>query len=533
MSTIVEDFFAFPSEILLERCTKEELLQIAERFAVELTSNDKKLKETLTNTLKSALSERGVLEVRAEVVDSEETLTTSLYDTDKNVEFGEMSVQEKQLYVDAERLRAERDALILKEKELERDVEFKKLQQKFEIRKMELEFEREKDERRFQLRKYELEMNAKSALSSGSDNEFGPAAPAFDVFKNIRMVPPFSEREVEKYFSHFERVAESLKWPKEFWTLLLQCVLTGRAQEVYSALTVEQSRDYETVKSTLLQAYELAPEAYRQRFRNFVKSEKCTFLEFAREKETMFDRWCNAMKVNTKEQLRELILMEEFKRCVPTAVTVYLNEHKVSKLSEAALMADEFVLTHRGSTSHLNDLHRPKTSILGKGKTTFERQHVAQNSSADYVVPTRVKGELICFYCKKVGHKISDCMILKKKERSAKTVGLISTSCENHSPPTHSVKMQKVISEVENVKSHNDYAPFLTEGTVSLPGSERTVPVCVLRDTGASQSFLLEGLLPLSDSTATGAHVLVRGFEMGFMEVPLHHIHLNSKLVSV
>ncbi len=41
-------------------------------------------------------------------------------------------------------------------------------------------------------------------------------APVFDVYKNIRLVPPFLEKEVEKYFQHFERVAESLKWPKEF-----------------------------------------------------------------------------------------------------------------------------------------------------------------------------------------------------------------------------------------------------------------------------------------------------------------------------
>lgn len=104
---------------------------------------------------------------------------------------------------------------------------------------------------------------------SMSYNEPVSTAPVFDVFKNIRMVLLFSEREVEKYLSHFERVAESLKWPREFWTLLLLCVLTGRVQEVYSALTIEQSGGYEIVKTALLQAYELAPETYRQRYRNF------------------------------------------------------------------------------------------------------------------------------------------------------------------------------------------------------------------------------------------------------------------------
>ncbi len=161
------------------------------------------------------------------------------------------------------------------------------------------------------------------------------------------------EKEVEKYFQHFECVAESLKWPKEFWTLLLQCVLVGSAQEVYSALTTEQSGDYEIVKSAILHAYELAPEAYRQIFRTLFKSEKCTYLEFARVKENMFDCWCSSVKVTTKEQLRELILLEEFKNCVPNAVAMYLNEHKVTKLSDAALMADEFVLTH-ASASYLN-----------------------------------------------------------------------------------------------------------------------------------------------------------------------------------
>lgn len=154
------------------------------------------------------------------------------------------------------------------------------------------------------------------------------------------------------------------------------------------------------------------------------------------------------------------------------------------------------------------------------------------------VANTRMKGVIVCFYCKRAGHKISGCTALKKKERFAKTVYLISTSCENHSlvQVVQKQNEQSDISEVkiENTKTHNYYAPFLTEGTVFFPGSEKNVPVCILQFVciGAAQSFLLEGLLPLSDSTATGTHVLVRGFEMGFVEVPLHRIHLTLKLVS-
>lgn len=298
MSSVIEDFFSFPSEILLERCTKEELLQIAERFDVEVTSNDKKLKETLLKVVKNALFERGVLEVRAQDIDPEESLTSPLYAADRNVKFSDMSLQEKQLSVDAEKLRAERDACALKE----RDLEMRKLelQQKLELSKLELQSERE--ERDFQLRKLELELHAQAVETPRrvSSVETLFTAPAFDVYKNIRLVPLFLEKEVEKYFQHFERVAESLKWPKEFWTLLLQCVLVGRAQKVYSVLTMEQSGDYEIVKTAILHAYELAPEAYRQKFRSHFRAENCSYLEFAREKENLFDRWCTSVKVTTK-----------------------------------------------------------------------------------------------------------------------------------------------------------------------------------------------------------------------------------------
>ena len=44
---------------------------------------------------------------------------------------------------------------------------------------------------------------------------------------------------VDKYFVHFEKVAENLKWPKEHWTLLLQSVFYRQTREIYSQLSVK------------------------------------------------------------------------------------------------------------------------------------------------------------------------------------------------------------------------------------------------------------------------------------------------------
>ena len=121
----------------------------------------------------------------------------------------------------------------------------------------------------------------------------------FDVTKHIRLVSPFQEKETDKYFLHFEKVAENLKWLKEHWTLLLKSVMIGKAREIYTQLTVEQSSSYETVKKLILKAYELVPEAYRQNFRNCKKENEQTHIEFSRTKEQLFDRWCSSKKIGS------------------------------------------------------------------------------------------------------------------------------------------------------------------------------------------------------------------------------------------
>ena len=72
-----------------------------------------------------------------------------------------------------------------------------------------------------------------------------------------------------------------------------------------------------SIKSTILKAYELVPEVYRQHFRSNKKKETQTFTGFAREKEVQFDCWCTAMEAaQNYNKLRQIILLEELKACL-------------------------------------------------------------------------------------------------------------------------------------------------------------------------------------------------------------------------
>lgn len=381
---------------------------------------------------------------------------------------------------------------------------------------------------RLQIRKYEieadtqvrlrqLELDAKVAREpvarpvSSPLSAVSPVAESshckFDVSKHIALVPQFRESEIDSYFNAFERIANSLHWPSEVWSLLLQSKLVGKALEVYSTLSVEDSLKYDSVKSAILRAYELVPEAYRQKFRTCKKTSSQTFVEFARDKGTLFDKWCAANKVNDFDLLRELVLLEEFKNCLPGKVVVYLNEQKVTSMSSAAVLADEFILTHKNVfVPTRSENLKPIVDV-----PSVQFVHSKVNSP-------RTREDRECFYCHKRGHIVVDCSLLKRKQQfQSKSVGFVKT-----------LNPAVVFS---GDKVEETYRPFLLRGLISLSGNaDEQKEITMLRDTGSMQSFVVENKLQFSDVTSCSSSVIVQGIEMGCVKVPLHNVHLQSDL---
>ena len=187
------------------------------------------------------------------------------------------------------------------------------------------------------------------------------------------------------YFLYFEKIAESLKWPKESWTLLLQSVFVGKAREIYYSLSIEQCQNYDAVKKAVLKAYELVPEAYRQKFRSAKKESNQTHVEFARVQEQMFDRWLTSKNVNEDfKQLRQLVLIEQFKECIHTWMSV---------IEDAATTADDYALTHRLSTNNtsgpnkFNQYHKGTSNRPNKDKSSQNQnnaKHINLTSTTDF-----------------------------------------------------------------------------------------------------------------------------------------------------
>ena len=534
----LQAFIATPSQELLNLAKKSDLLNIAAHY--ELTTvNKSMLKQEIKNILVQFLVDKEILDSSA--------LSLVLV-TQTGLQMQELEIQKQ---IELEKLRLEQERQMQKERmEMEERVQKERMEMEERVQKERMEMEeREKEkERQIQIErekiKFDTELRMKELEMQNMTVKRQPldSGTHFDVTKHIRLVPPFQEKEVDKYFLHFEKVAENLKWPKERWTLLLQSVIIGKAREIYTQLTVQQSSSYDTVKELILKAYESVPEAYRQTFRNCKKENEQTHVEFARTKEQLFDRWCSSKKIGSDhEKLRQLMLVEEFKRCINSDIKSFLDEKQVETLEAAARLADDYALTHKVSfINKSNPSRRPFFPQSGS-------KHSPSNPSGSYsqtVTPKpKSSGENkdqnplsqpICNYCKRTGHIISECLHLKRKkeqQEGLKPTGLTSLRSKPQSCVKEEDPIQTERPETDSVMEI--YEPFLSDGFVSLNREyAQSTPIKILRDTGASQSLILADTLPFSEKTSSGTSVLIQGVECGFVNVPLHDIYLSSDLVT-
>uniref|UniRef100_A0A8C6PCY4 CCHC-type domain-containing protein n=2 Tax=Nothobranchius TaxID=28779 RepID=A0A8C6PCY4_NOTFU len=506
-------FVEAPSRRLLERCRKADLQEVAAHFDLVVPKSLPKdaLRKFVVDYLEAQEllpppSETGSRPSSPPVAPEKEVKPeeSSSGSPSPDLSPSTSPLSGARLKLRLARLRMEADERAL-ERRLRHEMDLKRLDAETQLKMLEIE-----------LRNKKPVPDAASTSSQEPDDSSAshagfrpdPVTPAssplrttpFDVSKCITLLPQFRETEVDGYFLAFERIAATLQWPREVWPLLLTCRLTGKALQVVSALSPTDGADYDKVKSTVLTAYELVPEAYRQRFRFEKPQVNQSYVEYAHLKSVLFEKWCSASHISTLSDLKELILIEEFKRHLPEKLVLYLNEQKVNSFSDAALLADEFSLTHRVREirTDANRAFRPNVRVT----------------------PPSNSEKPECFYCHKRGHVIRDCYSLKLKNRR--------TGSSPNKDRTEIACCDKTNAE----KPSPCFKPFLSEGFVSLPGSESDSEVVILRDTGASLTLIKRSLLPLSENSQAGYSVMLQGIEMGAVSAEMHHIKLTCPLVS-
>ena len=125
------------------------------------------------------------------------------------------------------------EALRIKEMELEHEKEMRLRELEYEREKREYEKEQERERRELEK---ELKLRELETMAAEKEKDRVMKVKLersklehFDASKYVKFVPHFIEKDVDKYFLLFEKVAKDLNWPLDKYTILLQSALKGKA----------------------------------------------------------------------------------------------------------------------------------------------------------------------------------------------------------------------------------------------------------------------------------------------------------------
>ncbi|GFV77877.1 retrovirus-related Pol polyprotein from transposon 17.6 [Trichonephila clavipes] len=171
----------------------------------------------------------------------------------------------------------------------------------------EVQLEKDTREREFQLECLRVKRDTvvtKSVGETAFNQNFQKRMPKFNL-KNY---------DISLFLELFERQAKVLQLSKDQWMTYLIGVLPVEVNNIIAREPEEQATDYEHIKEVLLKRFKINVEKFRQLLVKTQKNSEATWYDFYHELKTFLDGWLNGLKIETFEQLRDLMLVDQIKR---------------------------------------------------------------------------------------------------------------------------------------------------------------------------------------------------------------------------
>ena len=213
-------------------------------------------------------------------------------------------------------------------------------------RERNLEMEREREERiEKEKMQIEKEIRIREVELRAEVNGLGnnPVQPVRTP-EISKLVPNFCEdkNSIDVYLDHFEKTLTIHGVDKNLWVRGLSSVISGKALETFSSLSLETLKNYDSVKAALLERYQIGAEQFRKNFREIRKGEKESYSELGHKLRNLFDKWISCKQATgDPAAITELILIEQFYMVLPEGLKIWLRDRNPQSLKECCKLADE------------------------------------------------------------------------------------------------------------------------------------------------------------------------------------------------
>ena len=152
-----------------------------------------------------------------------------------------------------------------------------------------------------------------------------------------------------RYLQRFERFARAQNWDKTRYAIILCALLTGKALTVYARLSDNDAADYDKIKTALLKNYNLNEEGFRLKFRSEPKENEGP-TQYMTHIERYLERWTETAGALSYEELKSLIVREQFITMCSRDLAIHLNERQFVSVTEMCQQAERYL--HSQGSGH-------------------------------------------------------------------------------------------------------------------------------------------------------------------------------------
>ncbi|XP_060071526.1 histone-lysine N-methyltransferase, H3 lysine-79 specific-like [Ylistrum balloti] len=390
--------------------------------------------------------------------------------------------------------------------------------------RFQLELEKDREERAIRDHQRKLELLAVEKKPSTSDLE-GNAKPSVRGPK----LPPFEQDKdnIDSYIRRFEQYASAQKWEKSNWATNLGALLKGRALDVYTRLPVEQSFDFDILKTALLKRFEMTEEGYRNRFHTCRPESGESFTQFGVRLDSYIERWremSNTAKIY--EGLKDLIVRDQFLQSFAPELVLWLKERSTKLLGEIAKFADQYSEARGNKGSLVKHKNAGKNPSHGPKREQSDTPESSSSANAN-VKDKEKKKPRQCFICRSTDHIAYNC----PKKSGTNRVSMV-TGTDQHRHRARNRKKKPDTLEYDEVvvdREMSDEVHKTDQSQGRMPVVEGLVGrqvVTVLRDTGCSGVVLKQSLATQDQLTGdTKTCTLADG---SLLQVPIAKVMVDT-----
>ena len=406
----------------------------------------------------------------------------------------------------------------------EREEETRALAEKLDLERRAAE---EEHQRKLELAAVGQEQKGSRRSSVSSDG--AQEQPRFYTRAPRPKMQNFSEGkdDIDAYLQRFERFAELCKWERRDLALHLSVLLSGKALEVYARLSVEEAKDYDTLKAALLRRYDLSADGFRRRFHEARREADEGGIEYLCRTSRYLMRWIQLAEVDeTFAGLCELLVKEQFLTTCEPGLSIHLRDRGTMSTDELGRAADRYLETRRNMRAGR------KESDTARGSS--------HHSPTKLRVVGHQRDNNKCFVCDKVGHMARNCPQRFGKRPAVGRQGkfMAGNACvvEVDRRDTVNVESRRTADEAVNSKVGLVLAGLIQNGQLS--GRELLVqtghlggrPVKVMRDTGCTGAVVRRSLV--TERQLTGKERRYRMIDGTESVAPVARVYLESPYYS-